>query len=34
VLTAERLRKTIAPRLVEIVRRVASYASADAAPVA
>jgi DNA-binding IclR family transcriptional regulator len=34
VLSAERLRKTIAPRLVEVVRRLASYASVDAARVA
>jgi DNA-binding IclR family transcriptional regulator len=34
VLTAERLRKTIAPRLVEIVRKMASYAGVDAVRVA
>jgi DNA-binding IclR family transcriptional regulator len=34
VLTAERLRKTLAPRLLEIVRKVASYAGVDAARVA
>jgi DNA-binding IclR family transcriptional regulator len=34
VLSAERLKKTIAPRLVDVVRRVATYAGVDAARVA